>query len=146
MVRLLGHIPLDGIRSLSIIKDFPPTFPQSDSLEVSKWSWRVLELVLSAAFSNARPKKLGHYREKKKTSFTRYQIIVAGVNNISISMITEWLPQEVESHFQISSQTKQLFTAEKCGSGLTSSCQMFQTLVGCPPGGRCPSPHLWEPP
>lgn len=27
-------------------------------LEVSKWSWRVLELVLSAAFSNARPKKL----------------------------------------------------------------------------------------
>jgi hypothetical protein len=27
-------------------------------LEVSKWLWRVLELVLSAAFSNARPKKL----------------------------------------------------------------------------------------
>lgn len=69
MVRLLGHIPLDGIRSLSIIKDFPPKFPQSDSLEVSKWSCRVLELVLSAAFSNARPKKLGHYREKKTNIF-----------------------------------------------------------------------------
>lgn len=61
-------------------------------------------------------------------------------------MITEWLPQEVESSFQIHGQTKQLFTAEKCGSGLTSSCQMFQTLVGSPPGGRCPSPHPWEPP
>lgn len=36
----------------------------TDLLDVSKWSWSVLELVLSAAFSNARPKKL---REKEST-------------------------------------------------------------------------------
>lgn len=35
-------------------------------LEVSKWSWRVLELVLSAAFSNARPKKLKGQKQTQR--------------------------------------------------------------------------------
>lgn len=43
-------------------------------LEVSKWSWRVLELVLSAAFSKARPKKLRV--ERKRWELRRLGIFI----------------------------------------------------------------------
>lgn len=51
---------------MSCVRSCPMMQWCSDWPEVSKWSCRVLELVFSAAFSNARPKKL---EGKEKCSF-----------------------------------------------------------------------------
>lgn len=91
-----------------------------DLLEVSKWSWRVLELVLSAAFSNARPKKL---LERARTK---------GRLKLAFVLV---LPK-TERTFKCRDRHT---TYE-----LTSSCRMSQTQVGCLERWQFSSPHPWE--
>lgn len=89
-------------------------------LEVSKWLWRVLELVLSAAFSNARPMKLlegERGREIRGRANERKQI----------TMVIFGFPTK---HNQEHSSAVILHTTDT-RYGLTSSCRMSQTQVGC---------------
>lgn len=92
-----------------------------DLPEVSKWSWRVLELVLSAAFSNARPKKL-EYKE-----MTTYKEI-----NKCCSLLHKTEEKRRERFEEIWFETILgclLKSRDECQISLVPACQTYTSLA-----------------